>query len=295
MYPTRISSPAQSSEAWVHDRIDAPRPSRRGLVVGTSLSLLMHVLLFIAMPKYGLNEGMTSQKALGPLVVHLNHAPPPQQAEAVVPPPVVAAAPVPPPLAKPPAMRRRAPVIAVTKPTQELPVPVEQSAQPSPPQQPTSPPAMDFLAMLNAKRRASEEGAVRANAEALAASREPNADEIATANINRNLQSSSRGRDGTNGIFQILSKGTRTATFSFRGWTTDPNNNWRQVIDVDAGLHGDVELAIVRRMIELIRTHYQGDFNWESHRLGRVVRLSAREEDNATLEAFLAREFFSGS
>ena len=47
-----------------------------------------------------------------------------------------------------------------------------------------------------------------------------------------------------------------------------------------------------QRMIELIRTHYSGDFRWESHRLGRVVVLSARPEDNEGLEDFLVREFF---
>ena len=50
--------------------------------------------------------------------------------------------------------------------------------------------------------------------------------------------------------------------------------------------------AMVRRMIELIRTHYTGDFNWESHRLQRVVVLSARKEDQGELEDFLMREFF---
>jgi hypothetical protein len=64
------------------------------------------------------------------------------------------------------------------------------------------------------------------------------------------------------------------------------------VIEVDAGLGGDVDLAIVRRMIALIRTHYTGDFNWESHRLGRVIVLSARLEDTEGLEDFLSREFF---
>jgi hypothetical protein len=64
------------------------------------------------------------------------------------------------------------------------------------------------------------------------------------------------------------------------------------VIEVDAGLGGDIELAIVRRMIELIRTHYTGDFRWDSHRIGRVVVLSARPEDQAELERFLQNEFF---
>ena len=45
-------------------------------------------------------------------------------------------------------------------------------------------------------------------------------------------------------------------------------------------------------MIGLIRNHYEGDFRWESRRLGKVVVLSARIEDNGYLEEFLMREFF---
>ena len=37
---------------------------------------------------------------------------------------------------------------------------------------------------------------------------------------------------------------------------------------------------------------YSGDFRWESHRLGRIVILSARPEDSEGLEDFLIREFF---
>jgi hypothetical protein len=64
------------------------------------------------------------------------------------------------------------------------------------------------------------------------------------------------------------------------------------VIEVDAGVGGDIEIAMIRRMIELIRTHYTGDFQWESHRLGRVVVLSARPDDQPGLEEFLMKEFF---
>jgi hypothetical protein len=93
-------------------------------------------------------------------------------------------------------------------------------------------------------------------------------------------------------VFQILRKNVRTAEFAFNGWKPDANRTWREVIEVDAGPGGDVERAIVRRMIELIRTHYTGDFQWESHRLDRVVTLSARPEDTAGLEEFMIREFF---
>lgn len=149
----------------------------------------------------------------------------------------------------------------------------------------TSPPT-DMASYIN-DVRARRQAAEQANTES-GTSPTPTPDEIRSANIERNL----RPAGGTNGVFQILSMGVRTAQFSFRGWTTDTSHFQHQVIEVDAGLNGDVERAIVRRMIELIRQYYTGDFNWESQRLNRVIVLSARKEDNAQLEDFLMKEFF---
>ena len=94
------------------------------------------------------------------------------------------------------------------------------------------------------------------------------------------------------GVFQILNVGPRVAQFRFVGWTNDARDSKRQTITVDAGLNGDVQLAIIDRMIELIRIHYSGDFNWDSQRLGRVVVLSARKSDQDELRRFMMREFF---
>lgn len=49
---------------------------------------------------------------------------------------------------------------------------------------------------------------------------------------------------------------------------------------------------MIKKMISLIRRHYDGDFNWESQRLGREVVKSARPEDSAELEEFMMMEFF---
>ena len=49
----------------------------------------------------------------------------------------------------------------------------------------------------------------------------------------------------------------------------------------------------MKKMIELIREEKEGDFIWESHRLGRQITLSARLQDSAELQQFLLREFFS--
>lgn len=174
---------------------------------------------------------------------------------------------------------------------------VTAATAPVPPPPLAEAPQPDMMAMLNAareRRRAAEDAAAQENEAASQAGRGPTPQQIAEANVRRSMQQAA-GREGTNGVFQILSKSTRMGSFSFRGWRPNSNSSWKQVIEVDAGLGGDVELAIVRRMIELIRTHYQGDFSWESHRLGRVITLSARPQDQSGLEAFLMREFFNNA
>lgn len=207
------------------------------------------------------------------------------------------------------------PVETESKPAQKLPPPPPKKSPPPRPQKPKMPekpskpaatqPAKekaktppettkdapadlsDYINQAKARRRA--EG-IFDNQETVAANtaaQQPSADEIRMANIRRNLQN-----PGTSGIFQIMRIGPRTAEFSFRAWTTGQSNPRLQLIQVDAGPDGDVERAIIRKMIELIRQHYKEDFNWESHRLHRVIVLSARLEDNAGLEEFLMREFF---
>ena len=173
---------------------------------------------------------------------------------------------------------------------------VADSPSPLPPAPPdvNAPPAPDMSTMLAAareRRRAADDSVAQENDAARQGSRGLSPQEVAEANVKRSMQQAN-GRQGTNGVFQILSKSTRTASFSFRGWKPGVTNSWRQVIEVDAGLGGDVDLAIIRRMIELIRTHYTGDFSWESQRLGRVVNLSARPKDSAELETFMMKEFF---
>ena len=119
-----------------------------------------------------------------------------------------------------------------------------------------------------------------------AAGLEPSEDEIRLARVKRNLTV------GTSGIFQIISIESNRAAFSFRGWTSDASNSRREFVQVEIGNNSSIELAIVRKMIEMIRRHYQGNFNWESQRLDRTVVLSARPGDNDGLEAFLLKEFF---
>jgi hypothetical protein len=152
-----------------------------------------------------------------------------------------------------------------------------------------------MLAAINAvreRRQAAEAAIARENEASHDRYRERSPSEGATAALNRNLQTINPGFEGTGGIFQILTMGHRSSTFAFNGWKVEAKKKWREVIEVEAPPQGDIQLATVRRMIQLIRQHYPGDFNWESQRLGRVVTLSARVEDSAGLEEFMMREFF---
>jgi len=176
-------------------------------------------------------------------------------------------------------------VTAATTPQVE----VKQSISPV-----AAPPVVDTMAQVMAareKRRALEEQAARENAEAQEASKGPSENDLAMARIKANIQAANYNRKGTGGIFQILHKGAQTGTFSFRGWTNSPGESTRQTYEVDAGIGGDVKLAIIRRMIEIIRERYKGDFTWESQRLGRDIILSARPQDTAELENFMLKEF----
>jgi hypothetical protein len=147
----------------------------------------------------------------------------------------------------------------------------------------------DLLAYMNEARERRRASGIFEDepVEPEAIEREPSEEELRMANVMRNLK-----EPGASGIFQIIRMGPRTAQFLFRAWKKDSSVPRREVVEVDAGPGGDIQRAIVRKMIELIRQYHKGDFNWESYRLDRVVVLSARPEDSKGLEDFLIREFF---
>jgi hypothetical protein len=162
-------------------------------------------------------------------------------------------------------------------------------SKPAPPVQ-SQPDIMSQITAARKKRQAAETEAIQQDQAAQPAT--PSEDDLALARIKANIASATYSKKGTNGIFQVLDKGVQTGRFSFRGWMNNPRESTWRTYEVDAGVGGNVELALVRKMIEIIREHYSGDFNWDSQRLGRVVVLSARQKDNASLEKFLMKEFF---
>jgi hypothetical protein len=249
--------------------------------IAVVLSLLLHGLI-AAIPVQQRPGEKSSPAAPSSFVATLVSAP------VVRPEPTPQAVPDPVPVVRP------RPVV-VPK-TAALPPPPQTAVQPVVPvekPQPSPAPTVDMLAMINARRanRQQAEAAMLRHEQERSAALPGSSDPAAA--INRNLQGlSSSSDDGTGGVFQILSKGTRRGEFAFNGWRPDTHRRWREVIEVDAGPGGDIERAMVRRMIELIRGHYAGDFTWRSHRLGKSIVMSARPEHQPELEEFLLREFF---
>jgi type IV secretory pathway VirB10-like protein len=252
----------------------------RNTLLAIVFSLLVHgLILFLALPQLNLDSA-----AMPPTTIQVSLAPPPAEPP---PPPVE----LPKPPKKPKPISR--PKVMTQKPSSQpsdfnLPE-AAPSPAPSAPVAPAKDQPVDMMAYVNAKRQqrlAMESDAAKQNAEALAKEQGPSAEQVREQRIKDNL------KVGTNGIFEITSLSARHAGFTFRGWTNDYSNARREAFEVEAGVGQDIRLLVVRKMIVLIRQHYQGDFNWESQRLGRVVIQSARPEDNAGLEDFMMMEFF---
>ena len=104
-----------------------------------------------------------------------------------------------------------------------------------------------------------------------------------------------RGQDDANesgGVFSISNKTFHSMDLKFRGWNPNFKRRWLTSVTVEQGSEPDVETAVVKKMIELIRKEKTGDFEWDSHRLGKVITMSARPKDTAELQAFLMKEMF---
>lgn len=97
------------------------------------------------------------------------------------------------------------------------------------------------------------------------------------------------------GVFQIQTLEFDYCEFVFFGWRNDIRRNVKQLIEVRRGIQPNIRIAVVRKMIEIIRDNEKGSFMWQSMRLGRNVTLSARAENSAELETFLSAEFFSAA
>jgi hypothetical protein len=156
------------------------------------------------------------------------------------------------------------------------------------------PPATDLASYVEAQRRARGEapaadGSTGGNAESDIARR----DRIVAANLGLD-RTPTFGNDERNagGLFQITELGYDSAQFYFFGFDPAIRRKAKLLIDVRKGNASDIRIAVVRKMIEIIREAIGGDFIWVSQRLGRRVTLSARPADNAGLEDFILHDIF---
>jgi len=284
------------------------------------LSLLVHVTALLEwLPKLHpvtADAPGTSEKdpASTPIVARLGNP--------VAPPAEASSAPQAPSAESRPSPERTPPVIARPRPRVERPVsppvtpapapfafpppdpspPPEARAPPrpvtpAPEPQPQPPIAGDLASYIASRRRA--RGASEASGSPDGAQTEDETarrDRIVASNLaSVNTRTFNDGPKNSGGIFQILRIGYDEAEFAFFGWNRDIKRRANMKIEVRRAADDvDIRHAIVRKMIAIIREHEVEDFTWESLRLGRNVRLSARQRDNAELENFLMLEFFTG-
>ncbi|MDP2154029.1 MAG: hypothetical protein Q8J66_10280 [Methylotenera sp.] len=266
----------------------------RNTIIAIVLSLLIHAIFFFFTPNVKFDEPPASP----PTTIEVSLVQP--KAKPVVEPlPAPTPEPVPEPLKAQPVVKPVKQPKVIAKAAKPLSKPEFTVPEPTPvPKPPTQEPVLDpakfpdmasYMKAVQASRKGTEYDAARQNAEAIASQRGPSEEQLRDERIKNNFKS------GTNGIFEITSRSSRHATFVFRGWTNDYSNARLQYFEVNASTGQDIRLVIIKRVITLIREHYQGDFTWESNRLGRSVTQSARLEDNAGLEDFLMMEFFGSN
>jgi hypothetical protein len=169
--------------------------------------------------------------------------------------------------------------------------PVER-VEPEPPKIVKVDPAEDMTAAIEARRRARGQASSEQPGEE---SEKDRGNRLAMANIAAaNGKSQGDDSNDSGGVFSITDKTFNSAQVKFKGWNPGFKRRWLTQARVDLGTERDIETAVVKKMIELIRKEKTGEFDWDSHRLQRIVKMSARIEDTAELEAFLFKEMFPG-
>jgi hypothetical protein len=172
----------------------------------------------------------------------------------------------------------------------EKPVEVVEKTEPKKAEKP-APPEMDMAAAIAARR--AQRGDPAPSDSQAEESDDARANRIAKANIAAaNGRSHGDDANESGGVFSISNKTFHSADLKFRGWNPNFKRRWLTAVTVEQGMEPDIETAIVKKMIELIRKEKTGDFDWDSHRLQRVVTMSARPQDTAALQAFLFKEMF---
>jgi hypothetical protein len=274
---------------WVDElrtRQDVVTVPRVWVTIAVSILIHLAVLFLWTPPTHLLNPGEEAEAQNAERLEVVLEAPPTPTPSSPPPEPAPVQAPRPAPPRPSRAIVRLEPPRLVAPPTPEaiaIPPPPPVLAQPKP----TPPIEGDLAAYIAARRR--ERGEVDAAP----------VNEAAQFNktIAANLPAAARGiaakdTKESGGVFQIKRMTYDDAAFDFYGWNEEMRRKTPQLIEVRKGSNPNMETAVVRKMIAIIRTLEKEDFVWDSPKLGHTITLSARVSDNAALEAFLMKEFF---
>jgi len=274
------------------DRIDAFRGRHDGVVipriwVTIALSIGIHIALLWTSPPKLVPPSDIGDDPSGrvQLTLRLNPPGPMVPPAAPVPPAPKQSAPQPKAAPRP---QPAPPVLATKKPAPDA--QAQTTVPVTPPAPPKAAPEGDLSSYIEARRRA--------RGDAPPATPSEDADARSKSIVAGNLGSPRERSFGYDprqggGMFRIERIGTDYAEFHFFGWNNQISRNTKQLIEVRKGENSDIRIAVVRKMIAIIRETAQEDFVWVSTRLGRSLTLSARARDNAGLEEFMMREFFS--
>lgn len=167
--------------------------------------------------------------------------------------------------------------------------PAEPAAPAAAPPAPKAEPLMDMQEMIAARRKARQRDSGVEEEETAA----QKGDRIARQNI-ASANRAGRGDDknGTGGLFSWQVHSPFSAQLKFNGFNKNFNRVWLQDLEIELGSEPDIETAIIKKMVVLIRKEKKGDFIFRSERQQRDLTLSARVEDNEELENFLFKEAF---
>ncbi len=183
---------------------------------------------------------------------------------------------------------QRPPLTAPSTQAPEIVAPPPVPVPPAQPPQPRPPAEGDFLSYLQGRRPAT--GVPESTA---ADEQKAEFDRKIAANLPPVTQGTAlRESNQGGGIFEIKRMNYDDAAFEFLGWNEDMGRQTPQLIEVRLGKNSNMRIAVVRRMIVIIRDRKKGDFVWESGRPRKSYVLSARPEDNTALERFLMKDLF---
>ena len=254
-------------------------PSRTGLIVTIALHLLL-VAIWLFHPKSDHHAPPKSGEAVVWLPPLKPSKPSPRQAAKE------SAKPAPSKPSKPRVTKVQRLPNTITLPNEK---PVEESKPQPKEETKPQPDETDMAAYIEKRRKARGAPSQSESAEESEATR-------GTRNALANI-AAINGRGGqdpneSGGVFSVTHKTFNSADVKFRGWNPNFKRRWLTAVSVERGSEPDIETAIVKKMIELIRKEKTGDFEWDSHRLNKVVTLSARPQDTQELMNFLYKEMF---